>query len=292
MTTAIETTPRVYVLAPVHNRRLITEHMIRCLLNQTYTNWHLVLIDDGSTDGTSEMASQFVPSLTILRGKGNWWWAGSLQQGYRWLKKNGVMSDDVILILNDDTDFDAEFIAQGLAALRPQGLLLAQLYSRQAGFIESGVRWDWEELSCKSAKDLEQVNCFSTRGLFHRFDDMLKIGGFRPWLMPHYFSDYEYTMRAHRKGIALLSSPEVRLFYDEASTGIRSHEQGAFWTVMRRYFSMRAVANPIFFSIFILLACPRRYVPINLWRVFKDFCRTVAKAFVESRSDSARASRG
>lgn len=290
MTTSIDGFPRVYVLAPVHNRRAITERMIHCLQSQTYSNWHLVLIDDGSTDGTSEMAHRLVPSLTLLRGKGNWWWAGSLQQGYKWLKKNGTAPADVVLIMNDDTEFDADFIANGLTALQPKGLLLAQLYSRRAGFVETGVHWDWENLSCKSVKDLVQVNCFSTRGLFHRFEDMLQIGGFRPWLMPHYFSDYEYTIRARQRGMTLLSSPAVRLFYNEESTGIRHHQRGSFWKVMRAHFSMRAVANPIFFAIFILLACPRRYVAANLWRVFKDFCRTVGKAFFESRSNSASAS--
>jgi len=78
-------TPWVYVLAPVHNRRATTEKFIRCLLAQTHVNWHLVLIDDGSKDGTEAMARALVrdTSLTVLRGTGNWWWAGSLQQGYR-----------------------------------------------------------------------------------------------------------------------------------------------------------------------------------------------------------------
>lgn len=286
----IEDAPRVYVLAPVHNRRAITENMIYCLLRQTYSNWHLVLIDDGSTDGTSEMARQLVSSLTLLRGKGNWWWGGSLQQGYRWLKKNRTAPTDVVLIMNDDTDFDADFIANGLAALRPRGLLLAQLYSHQTGFVETGVHWDWENLSCRSVKELAQVNCFSTRGLFHRFEDMLEIGGFRPWAMPHYFSDYEYTIRACQRGMTLLSSSDVRLFYNEASTGIRHHERGPFWKVVRRLFSLRAVANPIFFAMFVLLVCPRRYVPINLWRIFKDFCRAIGKALLEHQSDTATAS--
>ena len=74
---------KVFILLPVHNRRHITERFIDSLLAQTYNKYQLVLIDDGSTDGTADMVSMKVPpdKLTILSGNGTWWWAGSLQQG-------------------------------------------------------------------------------------------------------------------------------------------------------------------------------------------------------------------
>ncbi|HUK05974.1 MAG TPA: glycosyltransferase, partial [Burkholderiales bacterium] len=46
----------LYVLAPVHNRRALTERFIGCLKAQTDRDYRLVLIDDGSTDGTAQMA--------------------------------------------------------------------------------------------------------------------------------------------------------------------------------------------------------------------------------------------
>ena len=45
----------IYVITAVHNRIRITEEFINQLLMQTYKEISLILVDDGSTDGTSEM---------------------------------------------------------------------------------------------------------------------------------------------------------------------------------------------------------------------------------------------
>jgi glycosyltransferase involved in cell wall biosynthesis len=64
---------KIFILLPVYNRKDMTEKFIRCLKAQTYQNYHLVLIDDGSTDGTEEMVCSYIQDPTMIRGKGNWW---------------------------------------------------------------------------------------------------------------------------------------------------------------------------------------------------------------------------
>ena len=95
----------VYILLPVHNRKKITANFIACLKNQSYSNYHLILIDDGSNDGTSEMVRNEIENLTVITGKGNWWWGGALHQGYKWIKKNVSDKNSFVLIINDDTEF-------------------------------------------------------------------------------------------------------------------------------------------------------------------------------------------
>ena len=104
----------VYVLLPVHNRRETTERFLRCLAQQTYPHIQLILVDDGSTDDTSGVARKYFPALTLLTGTGDWWWAGSLQQGYKWLKKEARAASDILLIINDDTEFEADFVGTRL----------------------------------------------------------------------------------------------------------------------------------------------------------------------------------
>ena len=79
---------KVYIILPVCNRRNITQKFVECLKSQTYTNYHLILVDDGSIDGTEEMVRSQIESLTVIKGNGNWWWAGGLQQGVDWLKES------------------------------------------------------------------------------------------------------------------------------------------------------------------------------------------------------------
>jgi GT2 family glycosyltransferase len=277
----MHTPPRIHVLAPVHNRRAVTEKFVRCLLAQTYTQWHLVLIDDGSTDGTENMVRGMVPpgALTVLRGRGNWWWAGSLHQGYLWLKRHGAAAGDLVLIMNDDTEFDADFLARAVHAMKPASLMLAQAHHVKGGLDEVGVSWDWKRLQAVGVTDMADVSCFSTRGLFLHVADFLRLGGFRPLLLPHYLSDYEFSMRAHRKGLAFITSPDVFLRFDDsqALTGIRSTEGYSALKSLRMNLSTRSTDNPFHWTSFILLTCPARYIPLNLIRVWWRFFAPLRK---------------
>ncbi len=260
--------PRVHIFLPVHNRRDITEQFLHCLRRQTYPHWHLLLIDDGSSDGTGEMARALVPDLTLLRGQGDWWWAGSLHQGYLWAQRAGLPADDLVLMINDDTEIGPDFLAEAVAAMRPASLLLAQAYRSNGDFCEAGVFWDWRKLSCVGVPAHAEMNCFSTRGLFLHVGDLLKTGGFYPRALPHYLSDYEFTIRAHRQGLALISDPKVSLRYFEALTGIRSTKGLSIWRTLKTNLSIKSSSNPFHWTSFVLLASPRRYLLSNLVRVW------------------------
>src|SRR5690348_7040228 len=47
--------PLVSVLTPVYNGEAYLEECIASVLAQTYTNWEYVIVDNASTDGTSEI---------------------------------------------------------------------------------------------------------------------------------------------------------------------------------------------------------------------------------------------
>lgn len=264
-------TPRIFVLLPVHNRRATTALFLDCLLVQTYRNWHLVLIDDGSSDGTADMVHEKVSALSVLRGTGNWWWAGALHQGYRWLKRQALKADDLVLIINDDTQFEPDFLAEAVKAMKPKSLLLAQQCNQAGEFVEAGVVWDWARFDWAGVKSTEGINCFPTRGLFLWARDFLEIGGFHPLLLPHYLSDYEFTMRAHARGFHLISAPEVRLRYDENLTGIRSIQGKSVTNLIRKRLSIRSTDNPIYWTSFVLLACPLRHMLRNITIVWRRF---------------------
>lgn len=273
--------PRIQILLPVHNRRATTERFIRCLTAQTYPHWHLVLIDDGSRDGTVEMARALVPDLTVLHGDGTWWWAGSLHRGYRWLRRHGAAQNDIVLIINDDTEFDADFLSAAATVLagKRRTLLLAQLYDLATGeFVELGAHADWRRLTFTGVTDPQAINCFSTRGLFLWLADMQEIGGFHPRILPHYLSDYEYTMRAHAKGFSLLTSPAVNLRFDSWATGTRKLERQPLLPLLKTALSRKFANNPIYWTSFVLLACRARYIPINLVRIWWRFLTDIRAA--------------
>ena len=267
----------VYVMVPVHNRRAITESYVRSLAAQTDRGVQLVLIDDGSTDGTADAVRDIMPDAIVITGKGDWWFGGAMHQGYLWMKLREASPDDLVLATNDDVFIEPDFIARGRAALatRPRSLVLAQLYTEDGEFVEAGVEVDWKRLRFTGVADPERINCFSTRGLIMRASDFLEIGGFHPHLLPHYLSDYEFTIRAHRKGFALATDPLFRLRYDAKTTGNTNIRTGSLRRYIRARFAKKTATSafPYYGSVFLLLVCPRRRLPRNLYRVWRNFVR-------------------
>ena len=58
--------PRITVLMPVYNGEKYLREAIGSVLNQTFRDFELLIIDDGSTDGTQEIASRFGDSRIRL----------------------------------------------------------------------------------------------------------------------------------------------------------------------------------------------------------------------------------
>jgi GT2 family glycosyltransferase len=202
--------PMCYILLPVHNRRPVTAQFMADLLQQRHAHYHLVLIDDGCQDGTVEMVkaellqadlaqSLSPPQLTVLHGQGNWWWAGSLQQGIDWLQQQSLLPETVILMINDDVRIDPDFLATGLALLAQSPHTLLQAEGNN--LFDRGVKADLNRLTFEPASEPSEINCLTTRGLFLRWQDLQQIGGFYPRWLPHYLSDFEFTLRAHRRGL-------------------------------------------------------------------------------------------
>lgn len=51
--------PLVSVLMPAYNCERFVKEAISCVLNQTYSNWELLIADDASTDGTKKIINQY-----------------------------------------------------------------------------------------------------------------------------------------------------------------------------------------------------------------------------------------
>ncbi len=57
----------VSVLMPVYNVESFLSRSISSFLCQTYTSFKLILVDDGSTDASSEICNQFASEESPIR---------------------------------------------------------------------------------------------------------------------------------------------------------------------------------------------------------------------------------
>jgi glycosyltransferase involved in cell wall biosynthesis len=57
---------KVSVIIPTYNRARIVGEAIDSVLSQRYNDFELIVVDDGSTDGTEELVASYLPRLTYL----------------------------------------------------------------------------------------------------------------------------------------------------------------------------------------------------------------------------------
>jgi glycosyltransferase involved in cell wall biosynthesis len=55
----VESTPLVSIVTPFYNTREFLAECIESVLRQTYRNWEYILVNNGSTDGSSEIAAHY-----------------------------------------------------------------------------------------------------------------------------------------------------------------------------------------------------------------------------------------
>ena len=260
----------LYVLLPTHNRVKTTEKCLKCILEQSYKNIKIILLDDGSKDDTTDMVCKYFPTTIVLEGDGNWWWAGSLQRGREWLRNNAD-NKDYVVILNDDSVFENNYFNLGIELLNENRNKIIGSYAydlEDNSLLDCGISINWNDLTFNKVSTVNDINCLSTRGLFMFVGDFLNIGGFHPFLLPHYFSDYEFTIRAYRKGYKLITDPMLKLWDDQSISGIRDFNDKSHLKLLAKVFSKKSSSNPIYWTTFVILACPWKWKIQNVLRIW------------------------
>ena len=100
---------RVELVTPVHNRRDITLQCLRSLsrIDRTGLDIHIIVVDDGSTDGTGDAIRDQFPDVQVIRGDGNLWYTAGTNLG---IKAALGRNPDFILCFNDDSIFDEKAV--------------------------------------------------------------------------------------------------------------------------------------------------------------------------------------
>ncbi|MCG8376471.1 MAG: glycosyltransferase family 2 protein [Chlorobiales bacterium] len=60
-------TPDISVILPTYNREKTLVRAVQSVISQTFTDWELVIVDDGSTDKTFERISEFMEKHDTIR---------------------------------------------------------------------------------------------------------------------------------------------------------------------------------------------------------------------------------
>jgi GT2 family glycosyltransferase len=211
----------VYVLIPAHNDKQEVLALLQCLERQSYQGCSVVLVDDGSTDGTDkEVASRF-PGVTFLRGDGNLWWTGANVLGVNHILCH-AKQEDYVLLLNNDLVVDDEYVTCLVRCSENEGRAIVG--STTVDFhdpkrLAAGIRLDRKlnatvnrDKTAIESVESEDSDVLPGRGTLVPIEAFKAVGNFNRWRLPHYGADYEFMVRARRAGFRLLVSHSAKVY--------------------------------------------------------------------------------
>jgi len=192
----------------VHNRKSIT---LKCLENLEQNGdlgrFKVIVVDDGSSDGTSAAIEEQFPQVHILRGDGNLWWTGAICMGMKYAIAQGA---DYIIWLNDDCLPQKGALEKLLSyCQQDQQLVLggSTLDYETKKTLYSGFRFYPYPPKLISSLNTEEVlvDCDGLNGNIVCFHRKLvdTIGYPNSYLFPHYGGDIIYTFLAKKNNFSL-----------------------------------------------------------------------------------------
>ena len=222
-------TPKVSIILPTYNRAGLIMQTIESILSQTYSNWELIIIDDGSDDNTGEIITKIKDERIHFHKAGRIGIVGKIKNiGIE--KANG----ELIAFIDSDDLWAETKLEKQIAALQqyPEagfsltgGYNFKELNTPLEYFYKqrNGIRYDnifiaffKSEVSTTMPSLVLRKQCLETTGLF----DQLKP-----------FADVEFILdlAQHFKAVLLYEPLFYRRIHDENdsdSNWIKRHYQG------------------------------------------------------------------
>src|SRR3989338_7606720 len=99
--------PKIAIVILNWNGKTDTKECLNSLKNITYPNYEIILVDNGSVDGSVEMLEKEHPEIMLIKNKENLGFTGGNNVG---IKKALEHNADYVLLLNNDTIVEPDFL--------------------------------------------------------------------------------------------------------------------------------------------------------------------------------------
>jgi glycosyltransferase involved in cell wall biosynthesis len=179
--------PSVSVVLPTYNQKRYLRQALDSVLSQTYRDFELIVVDDGSTDGTANLLEEYLRcgcEIKVIRQENmglpralNVGFAHAQGEYLTWTSSDNIMLPDMLAVLIKSLQQD-----------RSVGLVYADFYLIDQDGNELGLFRTAEYDPCL----LLHINLVHCCFLYRR-ECMERVGGYDPEF--EYGEDWEYWIR-------------------------------------------------------------------------------------------------
>ena len=113
--------PTASIIIPHMNGKDLLRDCLNALRRQTFSDFEVLIVDNGSTDGSQEFARTHYPEARVIELGRNYGFTGACNRGRE------ASQGEFVILLNNDTEADPNWLAEVVAAFRrhPQAGIVA-----------------------------------------------------------------------------------------------------------------------------------------------------------------------
>lgn len=178
----------------------------------------IYLTDDGSSDGTGDAIRQQFPSVKVLQGNGELYWAGGMRNSWKAALKNDY---DAYLLMNDDTDVHEGFLEE----LIETDAYCKKTYGKHGIYIGTTTDGITKKISYGGSvftnkflakyirvipnKETPQECELGNANILLAHKDVVEKIGILSEGFIHGMADFDYTLKARKADIPVLITPNI-----------------------------------------------------------------------------------
>jgi GT2 family glycosyltransferase len=234
----------IAIVFPVFNGLHYTKSCLHSLFSEHHiekrnADIFLVIVDDGSTDGSYDWIKQNYPQVKLLKGNGNLWWSGGINLAIKYAMNE--LKCDYILSWNNDIIANSDYFDNLISILSSQDhqtIIGSKIYHvHQKNIIWSmgglfDVKSGFKSLIGSAETDnamyekITECDWLPGMGTITHNSVYKMIGMLDERNFPQYHGDSDFTLRAKKNGYRVIVHPALKIFNDTRHSGIR-HDKSA-----------------------------------------------------------------
>lgn len=215
----------VSIIIPVWNGRAYLERCLAAVLPQE-GDFEVIVVDDGSTDGSPELVAREFPQVSLLRHDANQGFSASVNTGMRaargqvliWLNQDTVVGPNWLPALLDGLRFSSDVGVAGCKILSSDN----ETIQHAGGVVEYPTAFTRHlgrgEPDQGQYNELCEVEYVTGAALAVKREVIERIGLLDEGFSPAYFEDVDFCSRARRRGYRIIYQPDAMLIHHESTS--------------------------------------------------------------------------